>query len=358
MKFCSKCQKPYSQQLAQCPQCQPADDADDQAMEVDKQEDVAMLQVRPASPDLEPDDIEIKGIGRIEPPQGSAKPYNIEIFADSVGGGSKAKLVDSRGRQWRLFLSRNQVYFWRKFKKPKGKGNSNFSMHMRVDHGAMTMQGIADNANNKLRALDLAGYSAVPMATAMNETGRNSDKRESQGGVMFKFFKQIADTGKNTNAPPLNAITPDHARVAISRSQNNYLGASGYVNDSNYEWLHLQGHGLGGTEVASNLVAGSHGANTEMAAIEMVLQQFSDSKPGLRFMTVADCYPGTLWAIAIRMEVELDGTPIFARNIDANRKVLFESEFNHIQEELINRILTKGLKGREIKFVQASDPVY
>ena len=54
------------------------------------------------------------------------------------------------------------------------------------------------------------------------------------------------------------------------------LPASVYARRPHYEWLHMQGHGLGGVEDPDNLYAGSHGANSHMAAVETALQTMRD----------------------------------------------------------------------------------
>ena len=50
------------------------------------------------------------------------------------------------------------------------------------------------------------------------------------------------------------------------------MPASVYAMRPDCEWLHMQGHGLGGHEDPTNLYAGSHGANSQMAAVETALQ--------------------------------------------------------------------------------------
>jgi hypothetical protein len=128
------------------------------------------------------------------------------------------------------------------------------------------------------------------------------------------------------------------------------LSASAYTSRKDQEWLHLRGHGLGGSEEPGNLVAGSEGANSEMAAVEMVLQQFDGKRP-LTYSVKADCFPGTLISIVIVMKVQLNGQQIFQQTIDPTRERLSMWEYAQIQDELVNRIVTDGREGRAIRFV-------
>jgi hypothetical protein len=105
--------------------------------------------------------------------------------------------------------------------------------------------------------------------------------------TMAQSGAMAADKQMWGNAPdsgaPAKAFVP---KFAIGARENNNkvmgeyfldglapLSASTYAQSQHYEWLHMQGHGLGGGETEDNLYAGSHAANSHMAAIETAAQK-------------------------------------------------------------------------------------
>lgn len=283
----------------------------------------------------------------VDPPENALAPYRFD--KNPKLNSAKGKLIDKKGRGWHLMVNeKNKTYHWRKIARKKGK-KTGFSMAMRYQSVPLTLQCIAALRNSYEAALEIANYNNFSMEQALVDTQRNDAARKSQGAVMAKFFASLADGTAGNLPAPLNAISQEHAWYAVGKIDKSSLSASAYANAAGYEWLHLRGHGLGGAEEATNLVAGSHGANTEMAAIEIVLQQFSGKD--IKYSVQATCENNTLLALFIEMVVFLDGKNIYSRKIDARRSTMYEIEYFTIQEELINRIVSGGLFGRTIAFV-------
>jgi hypothetical protein len=292
-------------------------------------------------------------LGEMDPPEGVTPPFKFESLPD--GNGAQGRLVDAKGRAWYLFRNRPgaDLYHWRRRVKARRKKGSGFDMAMRLTRGDLSMYQIAADFNHRQWAIDAAGYRNVPLEQALVGTARNREARQSQGTVMAKFFTDVVAGRTAALAPPLNSITREEAERALALCEKGSLSASRYTGREDQEWLHLRGHGLGGREEPSNLVAGSHGANSEMAAIEMVLQQFDGKRP-LTYSIKADCFHGTLISIVIVMAVQLNGKEIYHHVIATTRERLSAMEYAQIQDELVNRIVTDGREGRTMRFVPGS----
>ncbi|NUT87636.1 hypothetical protein HNO91_14470 [Pseudomonas corrugata] len=350
---CKKCHYPVSDLFMYCPYCNTLlDDASASLPSASPPSSATIKHVARVTPKIAIGKVRIEGLGEMDPPEGVTPPFN---FNPTPGGtGALGRLVDSKGRGWYLMRNRphSSLYHWRKIFRAKRKGGG-FHMTMRLEREQPSMHQIAADWNHRQWAVDESGYSNMSLEQALVGTGRNADKRKSQGSVMAKFFVAVANGTAFGLLPPLSSVTVEDARRAVELIESGSLSASRYAVRDDQEWLHLRGHGLGGREEPSNLVAGSHGANSEMAAIEMVLQQFDGKRP-LTYSVKADCIPGTLISTLITMEVLLNGTRIFSQVINAARLRLSLSEYAHIQDELVNRIVTDGRKGRETVFVPAS----
>ncbi|MBV9409732.1 MAG: hypothetical protein JO164_12970 [Candidatus Eremiobacteraeota bacterium] len=103
---------------------------------------------------------------------------------------------------------------------------------------------------------------------SMHDIARNVMEREVLEATPVERFRAIHfDAGASLgNRDDNNRVMGAYFLGAGS------ISASVYALRGDCEWLHMQGHGLGGVEVATNLYAGSHGANSEMAAIEGAIQ--------------------------------------------------------------------------------------
>ncbi|HEY4351406.1 MAG TPA: hypothetical protein VGN31_09270 [Paraburkholderia sp.] len=362
MSYCNKCRYPIPDPLADlqifCPHCGAVlDDDETLPAPADCEPDSAAIQhvVHSPAPAITPTVIGIPAFGEVEPPADAKQPFQFKAINN--GTSTMGLLTDAKGRGW--FVRKNRgnsdLYHWCKVARSKKKGGGNFNMAMRLERTAPTLSRIAADLNHRQRAIEMAGYQNLSLEHAMLDTVRNTGARQSQGSVMAKFFQSVADGTARGLTAPLNTISREHAQKAVTLCENGSLSASRYMDLPGQEWLHLRGHGLGGTEEAGNLVAGSHGANSEMAAIEMVLQQFSATK-SLTYSVRADCLAGTLLCVAIVMQVQINGQRIFDRTIAPTRERLSQIDYAHIQDELVNRIVTEGREGRKIEFVPASAP--
>jgi hypothetical protein len=314
----------------------------------------AIKHIAQATPRVTVGRVRHERLGEMDPPEGVTPPFKFESLPD--GNGAQGSLVDAKGRAWYLFRNRPgaDLYHWRRrVVKAKRKKGGGFDMAMRLTRGEPSMYQIAADWNHRQWAIDAAGYRNVSLEQALVGTARNREARKSQGSVMGKFFADVAAHGTAHLPAPLNTITREEAERALALCEKGSLSASLYTGREDQEWLHLRGHGLGGREEPSNLVAGSHGANSEMAAVEMVLQQFDGKRP-LTYSVKADCFPGTLISIVIVMTVHLNGSDIYHHAIATTRERLSAWEYAQIQDELVNRIVTDGRKGREIRFVPGS----
>jgi len=85
-----------------------------------------------------------------------------------------------------------------------------------------------------------------------------------------------------------------------------------------YNWCHLIGHGAGGSDDASNLVAGSTHCNSEQLQIEKIAYQYRDK--GVYLSCEAERHGGSLYlARSITYYVSVNGKKVYTRKIDAFR---------------------------------------
>ncbi|HMG46882.1 MAG TPA: DUF4157 domain-containing protein [Allosphingosinicella sp.] len=91
------------------------------------------------------------------------------------------------------------------------------------------------------------------------------DAIQSAPAKFFKHFTFVAETslGKRKSN---NSVMGKHF---LGKGE---MPASIYALTGDCEWLHMQGHGLGGSETPANLFAGSNNANSHMAAVETAVQ--------------------------------------------------------------------------------------
>ncbi|KRC81055.1 hypothetical protein [Sphingomonas sp. Root241] len=160
------------------------------------------------------------------------------------------------------------------------------------------------------------------------------------------------------------------------------LSASTYARKPYYEWLHMQGHGLGGGETEDNLYAGSHAANSHMAAIEIAAQKLPVS---VRPLITLTCEPsvdakyhteGVCTAIAndlgkpadeviqlmqgtssrmlqyLFFSISLNGTQVLREGVDAQQGGAFDAHWF----ETLGKVaaLAMGGKPNPVPFVPAS----
>jgi hypothetical protein len=147
--------------------------------------------------------------------------------------------------------------YWRKYKLQQTGGRGFYG---RLTYNPPGLGQIAENRNllEVLQETPMARFRQIDFSAA-----RSVGNRDNNNTVMGRYF--------------LNTATP--------------MPASVYALKADCEWLHMQGHGLGGGEVPENLYAGSNAANSQMAAIEGAVQ------------VMRDMYGG---AITIRVRVSTD----------------------------------------------------
>lgn len=249
-------------------------------------------------------------------------------------------LVDSTGKRWFLNTSRAGKDYWQFV--PKGKGKSGgYNVSMRTTDAQLTMQDIANYKNTMDAYMHDYAWGVIKegkpvLANAVN----NPVKREQQGTVMARYFGSEA--------------------VKSAKGDNNasYLSASDYAKEKDWEWLHMHGHSLGGAESPVNLVAGSHGANTEMAAIESAVSKFMNSHNIALKVTPlleTDIRLGkpSLKAVKLTYEVTVNGQSLIKHDINANRERMGDEEYQKLERD-VSFVIQQG-KPRPIEFVSGEN---
>jgi hypothetical protein len=133
-----------------------------------------------------------------------------------------------------MLIRTGQDFYWRQYKLKQTTGRGFFG---RLGDNPPTMNQIAESHNLK----EALQSTLLKNSKSINFTPVTPNKdRDNNNNIMGKYF--------------LNCSRPMSATV--------------YARKVNCEWLHMHSHGLGGDEVPENLYAGSHAANSHMAAIE------------------------------------------------------------------------------------------
>jgi hypothetical protein len=245
-------------------------------------------------------------------------------------------LTDKNGKRWYMRDNGN-VRWWQPVRKKKGVGG--YSVYMRTPDVPLTLQDIASAKNTMDAYEDDVSWGVFEEGPVVDVVAQANPKtRDQQGTVMAKHFGQAALLAANCN-------------------NKYYLGASEYAGEEDWEWLHMQGHSLGGQESAANLVAGSHGANTEMAAIESAVGRFMGSKsirlavtPSLEIATRLG--KPSLKARLIDYKVWVNGTLVIERRIDASRGRMPKVEYDSLETNAVHKIQFESPVGKPIEFVQ------
>lgn len=253
--------------------------------------------------------IQLEPLGPPNP--SNAKGKTIETTDDQ----GRLWLSDQDGKRWLLRTSSlGNDYWWPLRKKKAEKG---FHMGMRTSKESPTLEKLADQKNMKDI---LEWYPEDDDMTILVTPASNPKKRDQQGTAMAKFFgaEEVKKANKNNNG--------------------SYISASTYAGEEGWEWLHIQGHSIGGFEKPENLVAGSHGANTAMAAIESAVGKFMGTCPfQIRVSAVVEdgfrLGKKSRKALVIFYEVIAFGSSI-PFTIDARRDRLTQVEFDQMEEHV------------------------
>jgi hypothetical protein len=94
------------------------------------------------------------------------------------------------------------------------------------------------------------------------------------------------------------------------------------------EYLHRQGHGIGGMDVAANLGSGSARANTEMIPVEAAVAGRGDLVMAVTF----EQQTGTVLIHRIRMQIynQETGQLVFAHEVDGQSLVYTRAQYNEL----------------------------
>ncbi|HEX6293309.1 MAG TPA: hypothetical protein VFZ66_29280 [Herpetosiphonaceae bacterium] len=179
---------------------------------------------------------------------------------------------------------------WRIVKQSKA------ALHNRVDFTVRTGRGAPRGASFKMRMGSAASY-ADPRASKFS--------RGQAGTVKYQGKK------KRTYRKNMQAAT-GHA------SATTYAAANGApVIAGGYNWCHLIGHGGGGSDAASNLVAASTHANSEHLLIERIVYQYKNKDVVVEHSY--EPFNGATIAKSMLYKVSYQGKVIFERLVDGFR---------------------------------------
>ena len=180
---------------------------------------------------------------------------------------------------------------WHKIKKKK-KGGKGF--YGRLGDKPASMEEIAKERSYLKEEMDKpeSQFTNINFAAA-----KSVGKRDQNNQVMGKYF-----LGKGDMPASTYALTP------------------------NCEWLHMRGHGLGGKETPDNLFAGTHAANSHMAAVETAIQEmYSTYKNALTVearLSVNEDYHNQHYCTKIASELKLDPAWVYAQMKNVKSRLL------------------------------------
>lgn len=252
-------------------------------------------------------------------PDGPADPLKAKgKTVESYDSQGRLWLTDSRGKRWYLRESDGGARWWHPVK--KAKGQRGYSVYMRTTGAPVTLASAAAHADALAAHRSDLHWGVSTRGAAVLVTAQvNPEKRRQQGAAMAKYFE--------IDGPSLSA--------------------SDYAGEADWEWLHMQGHALGGLETPENLVAGSHGANTEMAAIEKAVGDFKAAKK--IDLDVTPILEGgsrlgkpSLKAVWIRYRVTVNGTLVIDKKINARRARMSKAEYDQLERRSAERILKES----------------
>ncbi|MDV3458624.1 DUF4157 domain-containing protein [Sphingomonas sp. HF-S4] len=253
--------------------------------------------------------------------------------------------------EYRLIRFQNGTIHWRTVPRKHIGGKSFYG---RLGDNPLTMSDVGARTVERQMWED-APYTGAPAKTFVPQSSIGD--RDNNNKVMGDYF--------------LDGLAP--------------MPASIYARTPNYEWLHMQGHGLGGGETEDNLYAGSHAANSHMAAIETAAQKLAVSvRPSVRLTCtpiVDEHYhsdelctqiandlgksPDQVIALMqgatsrklrhLFFAISLDGKEVWKESIDATQSGAFDAKwFEQLQK---STSLVMSGQPRIMSFVPASDAV-
>ena len=174
--------------------------------------------------------------------------------------------------------------------------------------------------------------SPVPLHNRFRPTvlGRGGD-RKAKFTTRFGSGASYSDTNRRVRilkATPLTGvIKPSKAKRQYAQNMQVLTGTRSATQHAanvgaprivgGYNWCHLVGHGAGGSDLASNVVAASTHANSEQLALESVFYNFKDSQVSLKY--ASELFRGQV-ASKIHVYVYVKGHEVYRRSIDALRK--------------------------------------
>lgn len=198
------------------------------------------------------------------------------------------RAMDSAGTQWHL----NRWGTWTR------KIQAAVPTYNRFTVGAMGRGGVR-KASFKATHGSAARYAPSRLRNAVRKTVSGAIATMSRAKRSYRVQMLLATTVEG------HIATDSATAYAV------HFGAPAI----RYEWCHLLGHGGGGSDDPSNIVAASAHCNSEQLAIESVLYRFHSR--GVSVRVAADLVQGTQHlARAIHYYVLLNGAQIWHRAID------------------------------------------
>lgn len=202
-------------------------------------------------------------------------------------------------------------------------GDGTFHPAMRFSHQPQTMQEILIESKEK----EALSYGEIQNDFQQPLFVNTADRTDQPGNVMGQWLGR-------------EGVKAAYEQAGQATKNYNYVSASIYAGELDWEWLHLRAHSLGGQDVADNLVAGSKGANTIMLAIENALYEFS----GLADTTINVTYRpeiGTRWgktsrkANYISYKVYYKNNEVFNHEISAHASSPMALQYESIKNEAL-----------------------
>jgi hypothetical protein len=157
--------------------------------------------------------------------------------------------------------------------------------------------------------------SRMGSAASYSDTKRQRRILRSTPPVEVKSMKR----GKRTYRSKMRAATSTEGHITTTSATAYAAHFGAPVIAGGYNWCHLHGHGGGGSDDPSNIVAASTHCNSEQLEIEKIVYQYRNS--GVRMKVVAERYNDQSQYLArkITCTVYVGSKPVYVREMNALR---------------------------------------
>jgi hypothetical protein len=145
-------------------------------------------------------------------------------------------------------------------------------------------------------------------------------RRVAQGGIVKVHHQVVAAPSNKKRSYVQNMLTATTAEgLCPTNSATVYAAFFGApVIAGGYNWCHLIGRGAGGSDAASNIMAGSTHCNSEQLQIEKIAYQYKSK--GVSLACDAQRVGGSQYlARSITYHVKVNGRIVYTRQMDAFR---------------------------------------